>query len=101
MLKCSGKSDEAYQPTSLPCYPFTVVYGHAAGRGLLDIKRWSTGLGTDCRSRRRLPAVVLDGSSFSSATYQLRDNKHARAPKSQEIDFGNNGQAHIVSVSCA
>ncbi|KAG1762720.1 Metallo-dependent phosphatase-like protein [Suillus occidentalis] len=104
MSKCSGNSGtnggEAYQPTSLPCYPFTVVYGHAAGRGL-DIKRWSIGLDTGCSYGRQLSAVVLDGSSFSSATYQFRDNIHGRAPQSQEIDFGDNGQARIFSVSCA
>jgi Icc-related predicted phosphoesterase len=104
MSKCSGNSGtnggEAYQPTSLPCYPFTVVYGHAAGRGI-DIKRWSIGLDTGCSYGRQLSAVVLDGSSFSSATYQSGDNIHARAPQSQEIDFGDNGQARIFSVSCA
>lgn len=104
MSKCSGNSGtnggEAYQPTSLPCYPFTVVYGHAAGRGL-DIKRWSIGLDTGCSYGRQLSAVVLDGSSFSSATYQFRDDIHGRAPQSQVIDFGDNGQARIFSVSCA
>lgn len=104
MSKCSGNSGtnggEAYQPISLPCYPFTVVYGHAAGRGL-DIKRWSIGLDTGCSYGRQLSAVVLDGSSFSPATYQFRDDIHGRAPQSQVIDFGDNGQARIFSVSCA
>ena len=31
----------------LPCYPSTIVYGHAASRGL-DMKRWSKGLDTGC-----------------------------------------------------
>jgi len=52
MSKCSGKSGEAYHPASLPCYPFTVVYGHVAGRGL-DIKRWSIGLDTGCVSETK------------------------------------------------
>ena len=34
---------------ALPCYPSTVVYGHAAGRGL-DLKRWSIGLDSGCVS---------------------------------------------------
>jgi len=34
---------------SLPCRPSTVVYGHAASRGL-DIKRWSIGTDTGCVS---------------------------------------------------
>jgi len=36
---------------SLPCYPSTTIYGHAASRGL-DIKRWSFGLDTGCVSGR-------------------------------------------------
>jgi hypothetical protein len=47
MARCSGM--DAGGPTSLPCYPFTIVYGHAASRGL-DIKRWSVGLDTGCVS---------------------------------------------------
>ena len=34
---------------TLPCLPMSVVYGHAAARGL-DIKRWSFGLDTGCVS---------------------------------------------------
>jgi len=34
---------------ALPCYPSTVVYGHAAARGL-DRKRWSIGLDSGCVS---------------------------------------------------
>jgi len=51
MSKCSGSMDprKTTEPASLPCYPFTVVYGHAASRGL-DIKRWSIGLDTGCVS---------------------------------------------------
>ena len=33
----------------LPCYPSTVIYGHAAARGL-DPKRWSVGLDSGCVS---------------------------------------------------
>ena len=33
----------------LPCLPMSVIYGHAASRGL-DIKRWSFGLDTGCVS---------------------------------------------------
>ena len=34
---------------ALPCYPSTVIYGHAAARGL-DLKRWSIGLDSGCVS---------------------------------------------------
>ena len=42
----------------LPCYPATVVYGHAASRDL-DIRRWTVGLDTGCLYGRRLTALVL------------------------------------------
>ncbi|RPD59965.1 Metallo-dependent phosphatase [Lentinus tigrinus ALCF2SS1-7] len=42
----------------LPCYPSTVVYGHAASRDL-DIRRWTVGLDTGCLYGRRLTALVL------------------------------------------
>lgn len=45
---------------SLSCHPSTVVYGHAASRGL-DIKRWSMGLDTGCLYGRKLTALVLRG----------------------------------------
>lgn len=42
----------------LPCYPATVVYGHAAARDL-DVRRWTVGLDTGCLYGRRLTALVL------------------------------------------
>ncbi|THH08923.1 hypothetical protein EW145_g2372 [Phellinidium pouzarii] len=39
------KSDKL--KTSLPCNPLTIIYGHAASRGL-DIRRWSKGLDSGC-----------------------------------------------------
>ncbi|KAG2131357.1 Metallo-dependent phosphatase-like protein [Suillus clintonianus] len=79
MGRCSGFHDSnaqfdsvtrltGYQESQLvhlPCYPSTVVYGHAAGRGL-DVKRWSVGLDTGCSYGRRLTALVLGARSFSS-----------------------------------
>ncbi|EED79996.1 predicted protein [Postia placenta Mad-698-R] len=43
---------------SLPCEPASIVYGHAATRGL-DVKRWSVGVDTGCLYGRRLTALVL------------------------------------------
>lgn len=37
----------ALKKKPLPCYPSTVIYGHAASRGL-DIERWSKGLDSGC-----------------------------------------------------
>ncbi|KAI0749397.1 hypothetical protein C8Q80DRAFT_1218573 [Daedaleopsis nitida] len=42
----------------LPCYPSTVVYGHAASRDL-DVRRWTVGIDTGCLYGRRLTALVL------------------------------------------
>ena len=49
---------------SLQCQPSTVVYGHAASRGL-DVKRWSVGLDTGCLYGRKLTALVLSGPGAS------------------------------------
>jgi hypothetical protein len=61
MAECSGMNVRGtYKPTSLPCYPFTVIYGHAASRGL-DIKRWSVGLDTGCVSETKfLPSQTFN-----------------------------------------
>lgn len=46
----------------LPCHPTTIVYGHAASRGL-DVKRWSMGLDTGCLYGQQLTALVLNNST--------------------------------------
>ncbi|OSD06481.1 hypothetical protein PYCCODRAFT_1442647 [Trametes coccinea BRFM310] len=50
--------DEDEDEKSLPCYPSTVVYGHAASRDL-DVRRWTVGLDTGCLYGRRLTSLVL------------------------------------------
>lgn len=48
---CDGFEHEValkkHKDEALPCYPVTVIYGHAASRGL-DVKRWSIGLDSGC-----------------------------------------------------
>ena len=51
-----GKGSE--EDYTLPCEPATVIYGHAASRGL-DVKRWSMGLDTGCLYGEQLTALVL------------------------------------------
>ena len=71
MTSCAGFQDELgvnaedkpykFSPKKslrLPCYPASVIYGHAASRGL-DLKRWSLGLDSAC--------VCLFISFFSTA----------------------------------
>ncbi|KAI0951315.1 hypothetical protein AcW1_008385 [Taiwanofungus camphoratus] len=55
--------DEDSEQARLPCEPSTIVYGHAATRGL-DVKRWSIGLDTGCLYGRRLTALVLKRSGM-------------------------------------
>ena len=100
---------------SLPCRSSTVVYGHAASRGL-DIKRWSIGTDTGCviffltflfRScadeyhqvyGRRLSALVL-GSSSSHLTSGEVD-KYDDDLDLQSISYGDDGRGQIVSIKC-
>ncbi|KAF8338342.1 Metallo-dependent phosphatase-like protein [Amanita rubescens] len=70
----------------LPCLPMSVIYGHAAARGL-DIKRWSFGLDTGCVKKRRLTALVHSGNMTHDDEDEL-------------IPFGDAGHAQIVSVKC-
>ncbi|KAK7050945.1 hypothetical protein VNI00_005057 [Paramarasmius palmivorus] len=72
MGMCSGFDNELnangkHKKTTLPCRPATVVYGHAASRGL-DVKRWTIGLDSGCVYERRLTALVLGGKYASTYT---------------------------------
>lgn len=67
MKQCGGipagvvstlQGEDGNEEQSFPCEPSTVVYGHAASRGL-DVKRWSMGLDTGCLYGQRLTALVL------------------------------------------
>jgi calcineurin-like phosphoesterase family protein len=100
------------QLAQLPCYPSTVVYGHAATRGL-DVKRWSVGLDTGCTYGRRLSALVLDAKSFPSRnhTFDLPGHVSPEAVQQHTFDsltsatdsrikFGHAGEARIISVEC-
>jgi hypothetical protein len=53
MSHCSGFDGQLTtgkkHKNALPCHPSTVLYGHAASRGL-DVKRWSIGLDSGCVS---------------------------------------------------
>jgi len=58
MDRCVGftehTSDVDATAKGLPCMPTSVVYGHAAARGL-DINRWTFGLDTGCVSHLLVP----------------------------------------------
>lgn len=135
MNKCSGSHASNTWPSSatrltgyqesqlahLPCYASTVVYGHAANRGL-DVKRWSIGLDTGCSYGRRLSALVLDAKSFPSGnhTFDLPSEATDRfdaepsfpetvkqhtfdftpSATDSRIKFGHAGEARIISVKC-
>ncbi|KAJ7066989.1 Metallo-dependent phosphatase-like protein, partial [Mycena amicta] len=87
--------------TELPCFPATVVYGHAASRGL-DVKRWSVGLDSGCVKGNRLSALVLDAklqSTLFDEGLSRRGEAILEARKKQTIQFGE-GSARIVDVKC-
>ncbi|KIM80479.1 hypothetical protein PILCRDRAFT_822582 [Piloderma croceum F 1598] len=83
---------------SLPCRPSTVVYGHAASRGL-DIKRWSIGTDTGCVYGRRLSALVLGSSSNLPSSLREADNFDDDISL-QSLPYGDDGRGRIVSVKC-
>ncbi|KAF8581081.1 Metallo-dependent phosphatase, partial [Ramaria rubella] len=104
MKQCRGFSDAtngrivrvpqaelAAEAFRLSCLPISVVYGHAASRGL-DIKRWSFGLDTACVKGKRLTAMLV-----SNLTLPLL----VEDAETREIPFGEHGKAQLVSVSCS
>ncbi|KAJ6531830.1 Metallo-dependent phosphatase-like protein [Mycena capillaripes] len=89
-----------HSKSSLPCYPATVVYGHAASRGL-DVKRWSVGLDSGCVNNKHLSSLVLNhkASQKSSQFEDFEDSIEIEARKKHTIPFGD-GKGRIISVSC-
>ncbi|PFH53019.1 hypothetical protein AMATHDRAFT_138714, partial [Amanita thiersii Skay4041] len=84
----------------LPCLPMSIVYGHAASRGL-DIKRWSLGLDSGCVKGNRLSALVVGGNETFVKTFgsHHRTKEDFRQDK-EEVPFGDSHVARIYSVSC-
>ncbi|KAG8947830.1 hypothetical protein FRC03_000903 [Tulasnella sp. 419] len=80
---------------SLPCHPTTVVYGHAAGRSL-DIKRWSQGLDTGCVYGRKLTAMIIGSHKHKGLDQVSQDGDE----ELEELRFGDNSKARLVSVKC-
>ncbi|ORX39259.1 Metallo-dependent phosphatase-like protein [Kockovaella imperatae] len=65
MSRCTGDGAKALLRSKLPnieCSPVTVLYGHAAARGL-DIKDFSKGIDTGCVYGHSLTALVLGDTS--------------------------------------
>ncbi|EGO24173.1 hypothetical protein SERLADRAFT_467065 [Serpula lacrymans var. lacrymans S7.9] len=100
MDRCSGFVSLDDDLDQLPCYPSTVVYGHAAYRDL-DVNRWSIGLDTGCVYERELTALVLDWKSLQSSPSSIIEADENNLKKSpSQIPYGDHGQAQIVSVQC-
>ncbi|KAI0091218.1 hypothetical protein BDY19DRAFT_1033480 [Irpex rosettiformis] len=91
----------------LKCYPSTVIYGHAATRGL-DVKRWSFGLDTGCLYGRKLTALVLsrkaepgsDGEDEDGEDEEGKEWAEALMKKTKFGDADAHIKARIVSVGC-
>ena len=129
MSRCVGFEGAALRnKDSLPCHPSTVVYGHAASRGL-DVHRWTMGLDTGCVCcgpisstsflkihfqvyGRKLTALILGGvhshqETTSRSAYETHDPRDddeddGDGVKSSPatLPFGDSGQARLFSVSC-
>ncbi|KAI0750544.1 hypothetical protein BC629DRAFT_1229190 [Irpex lacteus] len=85
---------------NLKCYPSTVIYGHAATRGL-DVKRWSFGLDTGCLYGRKLTALVLSQKGHPDEEQDDDDGEDVEALK--RLRFGDSDaqiKAKLVSVKC-
>lgn len=109
MRRCSGFSSSTSsffkkpkeKHYSLICHPSTVIYGHAASRGL-DIKRWSMGVDTGCLYGRKLSALVLSRQNGYNRDVDLESNPDLKHIK-RGFKFGDprSGiRAHITSVRC-
>ncbi|CAL1700270.1 unnamed protein product [Somion occarium] len=103
-------SDSDSDSYSLRCRPSTVVYGHAASRGL-DLKRWSKGLDTGCLYGRRLTSLVLShtdpgaGSTQAGDTDETEEDAERRKKKGwgERTKFGEDDSgiwARIHSIRC-
>jgi len=98
MSSCAGFDQHMHltkhDKTVLPCYPATVIYGHAASRGL-DVKRWSVGLDTGCAYDRRLSSLVLQ----SQRPRKSENEVDIEARKKIVIPFGD-GEGRVIDISC-
>ncbi|KAF8656242.1 hypothetical protein AX16_002678 [Volvariella volvacea WC 439] len=70
MSHCDGFDQVRHDKNALPCYPSTVIYGHAAAWGL-DVKRWSFGLDSGCVYKRELTAMILNGRDPLSSEWDM------------------------------
>jgi hypothetical protein len=99
---------------ALPCYPSSVIYGHAASRGL-DIKRWSFGMDSGCVYGRHLsamifaPSATFEGARVQDAyeyydehdIFEIEDEDGTQINKARSVvPFGDHGKARIVRVRC-
>jgi len=130
MERCSGydnfnapeRSTDALA-SSLPCLPSTIIYGHAAARGL-DVKRWSFGLDSGCVYGRRLTALVLRSPTGSHSAmldgfidhddrlvydedgynYDAAEDSDELKPRKRNVRFGDDDKqsadAYLVDVKC-
>jgi len=117
MERCDGffyltPMERTSKPDPLPCYPSSVLYGHAATRGL-DVKRWTVGLDSGCVRLscililrplislkvygKRLTALVLGPQPHLPAIQQTDDVDNTLQ---SVIPYGDDGRGHLVSVKC-
>lgn len=89
------KDKEDKDDYDLPCRPSSVVYGHAATRGL-DVKRWSMGLDTGCLYGRRLTALVLKSSTSGKHDEEEEEDDDEDDTEDGEDDDGEDDDEDLV-----
>ncbi|KAK1226577.1 hypothetical protein PQX77_010460 [Marasmius sp. AFHP31] len=108
MYRCKGFSEPVSKrkKNSLPCQPATVIYGHAASRGL-DINRWTLGLDSGCVYKRRMTALVL-GGKYASKNFSEDEESDEEGVFDIDgnrvksvVHFGDDGKGKLYSVSCS
>lgn len=89
---------------AMPCYPSTVVYGHAAKRGL-DLKRWSIGLDSGCVYGKKLSALVIGGPENkppqqASDVGVIENHNGDDMKQGASFLFSDHARARITTVKC-
>ncbi|KAL7417133.1 Metallo-dependent phosphatase-like protein [Mrakia frigida] len=78
----------------ISCEPISIIYGHAAGRGL-DLKKHSFGLDSGCVYGRRLSALVLGDLT----TLDLESSSWMEKGDLKRVMVGKN-EGRVVGLDC-
>lgn len=98
MKRCKGFDGKGSD--HLPCYPFTIMYGHAASRGL-DLRKWSKGLDSGCIYGRKLSALVYSDRVLPADAEEGEEEDYDEDLSVETTQLGHSlGKAKIISIRC-